>query len=494
MTQMKAAGGDTQSNNLAEQAIITYLFHYPELITSIADRLLPEDFYEARHGLIYSTVLRLFQDGRKFDPITVISELAKENQLIAVGGIPYIQEVLLADNQMAKYSGDIAGYVEIIKDLSLRRKLLELSSDIQENAVLGTGLSADEALTATESRIIELAQTDTTNAPVLIKDAWEETYNLIQEAAEMEEGATTGIPSGFPTLDSMTSGWLPGQVIIIAARPSVGKSALAADFARSAAFLSNKTVLFFNLEMSMHEMMLRIISAQGLIPLTNLKKGLFNKEELMKLEAVKKEIQSARLYIDTNANNITLSKLRAKAIRQKYSPSGLDLIIIDYLQLLSAPQGNRNSTRENEVAALSRGIKLLAKELEVPIILLAQLNRSSEGRQDKRPQLSDLRESGSIEQDADIALLIHRPEQSDPNLRPGEADLIVAKNRNGPTDTIPLNPMLEYSKYTEGDGKYRSDEDDTQGQEFATSTDEEDSGTPIVALPPINEIDNMDWE
>jgi replicative DNA helicase len=266
-------------------------------------------------------------------------------------------------------------------------------------------------------------------------------------------GATPGIPSGFQLLDDMTGGFKGGQVIIIAARPAVGKSTLAVDFGRAAVFLAGKTVLMFSLEMGAKEVVSRIISAEAGVKTQDLKKGTLTELDWMQVEEAKKRFQTGTFLIDADPK-MSVARIKSVANRQKLKPEGLDMVIIDYLQLMES-SGNigRNSSREQVVSEMSRGLKLLAKDLDVPVIVLSQLNRKSEERQDTRPLVSDLRESGSLEQDADIVFLIHRPEVSDPNNRPGEADLIIGKHRGGPTGKIPLTSMLEYSKFFPGEGR-----------------------------------------
>jgi len=477
---------EQQYDSLAEAAVLATIFTTPTILDELLEIIQAEDFYEEKNKIIFQAITSLAEQGKSYDVISLAGDLKRRNELHSVGGIGYMHE-LLTPSSLTAYSSDPIGYASMIKDLSLRRKLIDVSTTTKETASLGSGFTSEEALMMAEESVLQLSQTDMTNRPISASEMWDSTMDRIEEAALTPEGGTPGIPSGFPMLDDMTGGWLPGQVIALAARPSVGKTALAMDFARGAAYLGGKSVLFFSLEMSGPELMMRLVSAEARVKLQNIKKGTLTQEERMNLDATKGRILENNLFFDSTAK-VGISHIRSRAIRQKFSPSGLDLIIIDYLGLMEVPAGNKNYNRENQVSALSRGIKLLAKDLGIPIILLAQLNRQSEARIDKKPALSDLRESGAIEQDVDIAMLIHRPDQSDPNIRPGEADLLLVKNRNGPTGKIPLVPMLEFGKYVQGDGEIQPDLSHYDDAETIASASPQD-----VVYPPPTEEDEAPW-
>lgn len=471
---------------LAEQAVLAALFSTPEMLDDLSEIIQPDDFFEVRNSVVFECALELRENGKGYDPINLIGHIKKKGQLNTVGGVGYFTEIL-SPNRLTQYSTDPIGYAEIIKDLSTRRKLIALSTNIQEAAALGAGLEATEAMMVAEESILQLAQNDTSNTAHAAADLFDGTIRRMEELATAPEGSIPGIPSGFSILDGMTGGWLGGQVIALAARPSVGKTALAMDFARAATYMGGKSVLFFSLEMSEPELMLRLLAAEARVSLGSLKTGKLTEDERMNLFSVQDRIKSNNLYFDSTPN-VGLSHIRSRATRQKASPAGLDLIIIDYLGLMKVNSGNKQATRENQVSELSRGIKLLAKELNIPVILLAQLNRQSESRVDKKPALSDLRESGAIEQDVDCALLIHRPDQSDPNIRPGEADLLVVKNRNGPTGKIPLIPMLEFGKYIQGDGLIQRDMSHYDDEQTVATASEGEA-----VYPPPTEADDEPW-
>ena len=265
------------------------------------------------------------------------------------------------------------------------------------------------------------------------------------EAARGRDGQMTGVPTGFAELDDLTNGLHGGQMIVVAARPAMGKSTLALDFARASAIKNNQPTIFFSLEMGRSEIAMRLLSAEGAIPLQNMRKGTLDSRDWTTVAQTRGRINDAPLYID-DSPNMTLVEIRAKCRRLKQR-AGLKMVVIDYLQLMTS--GKRVESRQQEVSEFSRALKLLAKELQVPVVALSQLNRGSEQRTDKRPQVSDLRESGSIEQDADMVILLHRDSVYDRETRPGEADLIVAKHRNGPTKDIEIAFQGHFSRFAD---------------------------------------------
>jgi len=464
-------------DKLAEQAILASILSVPESFDEIAQIVSAADFFEPANQIIFDTVVELRDAGRPFDPITLNAELLVNGLANNVGGISYLVQILSPDN-LSSYSSDPLSYALVVRDLARRRELMDISITINEAALLGSGLTADQAAESAEASLMEAIHKSESSTVLSASELFDGTIEEIRAAGELPEGVVRGIPTGFPLLDSMTTGFHPSQVTLIGARPAVGKSAIALDFARAAAYLAGKSVLFFSLEMTNQELMLRLLSAEARVAQQDIKKGSLSQEDWMNIEKVRDRIKNGSLFFDTTAE-VGLSHIRSRALRQKMSPAGLDLIIIDYLQLMQVPPGNKSATRENQVSALSRGIKLLAKQMEVPILILSQLNRSSESRVDKKPAMSDLRESGAIEQDMDVILLLHRPEQSDPNLRPGEADLIIAKNRHGPTNTVPLTPMLQFSKFVPGEGVIARDnsvyeETDENGEIVYAAPTEED--------------------
>lgn len=442
---------------LAEQGLLVGLFGDPELIDAVAETLRPSDFFEPKNEIIYTEMLKLREQGKAYDPISLASSLKRDGLLPAIGGINYIKDIVDPTN-ITQYAKDPLGYSEIIKENSRIRQLRNAATTILEATEVGKGLTADDAVSIAEKEIFQIVNDETAKTELYrAEELYEETIEEIHAAKERPEGVMAGIPSGFPDFDKMTNGFHGGQMIIIAARPGVGKSTLAVDFARSASFLAGKTVLFFSLEMSKEEMMQRIIAAEARVELQKIRSGDLDEREWMDVRAAKSKISNGNFVIDATPR-VNLSRIRSVSMRQMQRPEGLDMIVIDYLGLMETSALRKSDSRQNEISELSRGIKLMAKELNVPIITLSQLNRNSESRVDRVPQVSDLRESGSLEQDADMVLLIHRPEVGDENNRPGEADLIIGKQRSGPQGKVPLVSMLAFSKFVPGQGMIKREE------------------------------------
>jgi replicative DNA helicase len=334
-------------------------------------------------------------------------------------------------------------YGEIVAERAIMRRLVEAGTRIAKMGYDGEG-EATDLLNTAQAAIYEVASNNTSEDYVPLSVAVSAAVEEI-EAAGNRDGKLTGIPTGFKDFDELTNGLHPGQMIVIAARPAVGKSTLALDFARSAAIVHKQPTVLFSLEMGRSEIAMRLLSAEGQIPLQNMRRGSLDQRDWNTVASMQGKLENAPLFIDDSAN-MTLVEIRAKCRRLKQT-NDLKFVIIDYLQLMSS--GKRVESRQQEVSEFSRALKLLAKELQVPVVALSQLNRGPEQRTDKKPALSDLRESGSIEQDADMVVLLHRDSIYDSEVRPGEADMIVAKHRNGPTKTIPVAFQGHFSRFTD---------------------------------------------
>jgi replicative DNA helicase len=377
----------------------------------------------------------------------VSAELTRAGQLARVGGAPYLHTLLAS----VPTAANAAYYAQIVAERAILRRLVTAGTRIvqmgYETASGGTDVvgSVDEVVDRAQAEIYEVTERRTSEDYVHIESLLQPTLDEIDKISATG-GVGTGIPTGFQQLDEYTNGLHAGQMITIAGRPGSGKSTLALDVARSAAIRHQKPTVIFSLEMSKVEIMMRLFSAEASVALQNMRSGHMSDQDWTRLARRSSELADAPLFID-DSPNLTMMEIRAKARRLRQRQD-LQLIVIDYLQLMTS--GKRVESRQQEVSEFSRAMKLLAKELDVPVIALSQLNRGPEQRTDKKPMLSDLRESGSIEQDSDVVLLVHRPDLYEPETeRAGEADLILAKHRNGPTATVAVAFQGRYSRFAD---------------------------------------------
>jgi replicative DNA helicase len=424
---------------LAEQSALGGMLLSKDAVADVIESLRGADFYVPKHELIFEAILNLYSHGEPTDVITVTDELIKTGDLQRAGGADYLHTL----TSIVPTAANAGYYASIVSERALLRRLVEAGTRIVQMGYSGQGEALDLVNTA-QAEIYGVTGTEASEDYVPLTVAVDAAVDEI-EAARGRDGQMTGIPTGFRELDDLTNGLHPGQMIVVAARPAMGKSTLALDFARTAAIKHKLPAIFFSLEMGRSEIAMRLLAAEGAIPLQNMRKGTLDSRDWTTVAATRGRINDAPLYID-DSPNMTLVEIRAKCRRLKQR-AGLKMVVIDYLQLMSS--GKRVESRQQEVSEFSRALKLLAKELQVPVIALSQLNRGPEQRQDKRPQVSDLRESGSIEQDADMVILLHRESVYDADSRPGEADLIVAKHRNGPTATIEIAFQGHFSRFAD---------------------------------------------
>ena len=425
-------------DDVAEQSVLGGMLLSKDAIADVVESLRASDFYKPAHETIYEAILSLYGHGSPADAITVADELKKRGELTRVGGASYIHTLIAS----VPTAANALYYAEIVKEHAIMRRLIEAGTKI---AQLGydNETEVDTLVDQAQAEIYAVTDGNAKEDYVSFSEALEETINEIDANSNRPDGVY-GVPTDFIEFDELTGGLHGGQMIVIAARPGVGKSTLALDIARSAAIHHQMTTVFFSLEMSRTELAMRILSAEGKISMGRLKKGDLDTEGWTNLATLQGRIDSAPLFID-DSPNMTLMEIRAKCRRLKQR-NDLKLVVLDYLQLMSS--GKKVESRQQEVSEFSRSLKLLAKELDVPVIALSQLNRGSEQRTDKRPMVSDLRESGSIEQDADMVILLHREDMYNPDSeRVGEADMIIAKHRGGPTRTIPLAFSGKYSRF-----------------------------------------------
>ncbi len=425
----------------AEQSALGGMLLSKDAIADVLERLRPGDFYRPAHQNVYDAILDLYGRGEPADAVTVAAELDRRGLLKRIGGAPYLH-TLISTVPTAANAGYYAG---IVAEKALLRRLVEAGTRVVQYGYAGAeGADVAEVVDRAQSEIYEVTDRRTSEDFVPLEDLLQPTMDEI-DAIASNGGLARGVPTGFTELDELTNGLHAGQMVVIAARPGMGKSTLGLDFLRSCSIKNRLSSVIFSLEMSKSEIVMRLLSAEAKIKLADMRSGRMSDDDWTRLARRMSEISEAPLYID-DSPNLTMMEIRAKARRLKQK-ADLKLIVIDYLQLMTS--GKKVESRQQEVSEFSRNIKLLAKELEVPVVAMSQLNRGPEQRTDKKPMLADLRESGSIEQDSDMVILLHRPdafERDDP--RGGEADLIVAKHRNGPTRTVTVAHQLHLSRFT----------------------------------------------
>jgi replicative DNA helicase len=421
-------GGANPHNLEAEQAVLGGLLLEPEQYDLIEGRLFREDFFVAAHGTVFAAMQALKKKGRGIDPVLLRNELRDGGGLEAVGGA----EGLVSLTDAAISGANVEHYAEIVRELSLRRRLIQtLNQSLAAAAAPGSGVT--ELLNDAENGIRAISAGDLQGHTFTFKEALNRTWDNI-EAFKSDKVLPDVVYTGFTELDHKLTGFHNDELIIAAGRPSMGKSTFALNVARNVAVKSGLPVAVFTLEMTAENIARNILIAHARADGQKVRDFSLGNQEIRGLADATAEILEAGIWIDETPA-ISIAELRGKTRRLKLRHD-VRLIVVDYLQLMSASSQSRNRSREQEVSEVSRSLKALAKELHVPVLAISQLSRQPEGRNDKRPILSDLRESGGIEQDADVVLMLHRPEYYNPEDRPGEAEVIVAKQRNGPTGSV----------------------------------------------------------
>jgi len=423
---------------IAEQSVLGGMLLSKDAISDVVEILRERDFYRPAHELIYDAIVDLYGRGEPADPVTVSAELTKRGDLVRAGGAPYLH-TLISSVPTAANAGY---YAKIIRERAIMRRLVEAGTKIVQLGYTDEG-EVDDAVDQAQAEVFAVTERREADDYIQLSQLLPAALDEIEKIAAGVIGQ--GVKTGFKDLDALTNGFHPGNMIVLAARPAVGKSTLGLDIARYASIHKGETSVIFSLEMSRSEITMRMLSAEARVPLNNIRSGNLTEEEWSRMARRMGEISQAPMFID-DSPNLSLMEIRAKSRRLKQRHN-LKLIVIDYLQLMTS--GKRVENRQQEVSEFSRQLKLLAKELNVPVVAISQLNRSPEQRSDKKPMLSDLRESGSIEQDADVVILLHREDLYDSQNRSGEADLIVAKHRNGPTRTITVSAQLHFARFTD---------------------------------------------
>ena len=424
----------------AEQSVIGAMLMDREAILSATEILHPEDFYYHQYGVMFEAMAELHNEGRPVDLVTLQDRLKEKNVAPEVYSIEMVRELLNA----VPTSANVKSYAQIVHDKAVLRRLIQTNEQIINECYAGTQ-SVDEILGDTETKVFNLLKDSNATENVPIRQIALDVLGKI-EAAAKNKSPITGVPSGFIDLDYKTSGFQPSDMILIAARPSMGKTAFVLNIAQHVAFKKNLSVAIFSLEMSKEQLVNRLFAQESRVNSQNLRTGNLSDDDWDKLIESVGVIGNSKLMID-DTPGISISELRSKCRKFKLE-QGLDLVIIDYLQLMTGSKKNQDN-RQQEVAEISRSLKALAREMNCPVIALSQLSRAVESRTDKRPMLSDLRESGSIEQDADLVMFIYRDEYYNKDTTDkGITEIIIAKQRNGPVGTVNLVWLAEYLKFT----------------------------------------------
>ena len=422
----------------AEQGVLGALLFDAEVMHDIIPMLKAEDFYRDAHQILYRTIRELYDQGTPLDLIILKDELTRRDMFDAIGG----DETLVRISESVVHSANATFHAKIVREKSIGRQVIEISNENLKD-VYSSNMTGDQLLEAAERRVFQIAEEQVTGETVQLPKLLEMAMIRIEERA-VAKSSLTGVPTGYIDLDDLTGGFQPTQLVILAARPSMGKTALALNICEHVAIQLKKSLLFVSLEMGRYELAERLLCARAKVDSNKLRTGQnLGPREISMLGKAYDDMREAPLFIDdTPARNMLQITANARRLKLRHK---LELVVIDYIQLIDAEE-NRDS-RQEQIAKISRRLKTLARELQVPVIALSQLNRGVEQREDRRPRMSDLRESGAIEQDADLVLLLHRPEYYDPNDQPGISELNLAKNRSGATGTVKMTFLKNFTRF-----------------------------------------------
>ena len=424
----------------AEQSVVGAMLMDKDAITTASEIISGEDFYQSAYGVIFDSMIELFNEGKPVDLITLQERLKEKEVPPEIASLEFVRDLITA----VPTSANVKYYAEIVADKSLMRKLIKMNEEIANTCYAGKE-PLEAILEKTEKSVFDLLQRRNTGEYVPIKQVVLNALEKVEKASK-SKGTVTGIPTGFTDLDYKLSGLQPSDLILVAARPSMGKTAFVLNMAQYMAFRKNHCVGIFSLEMSKEQLVNRLFSLESQVDAQSLRTGNMKDSDWEKLIEGAGIIGKSRLIID-DTPGISVSELRSKCRKYKLE-YGLDIIIIDYLQLMTGSVGRRSESRQQEISDISRSLKALARELNVPVVALSQLSRAVESRPDKHPMLSDLRESGAIEQDADVVMFIYRDEYYNKDSEyKNQAEIIIAKQRNGPVGTVNLAWLSEYTKF-----------------------------------------------
>ena len=432
---------------VAEQSVLGAVFISPETMTSLADELTPDDFYKPANKIVFKTMLSLLEKGEPIDATTMISALTNQGDISNIGGITYVVELV----NSTPTSKNVEHYAKLVKEKATLRKVIADLSDSLSSAYQGD-VSIGEIIAKTEKSLLDISNQNAGTGFRNVADILD-THMQMVETRSQTDGVVTGLSTGFVGLDKITTGLHEDNLIILAARPAMGKTALALNIAQYIAVKDKKPVAIFSLEMGAESLIERMLASEGMVEGYHLKTGNLSVEEWSRLVHAQGNLYDAPIFVDDTAG-IRISEIRSKARKLAQEMGGLGVIIIDYLQLIT---GSKGENRQQVVSEISRELKILAKDLKVPVIALSQLSRAVEQRQDKRPMLADLRESGSLEQDADIVAFLYRDayyqkEQADSQEANNVTELILEKNRHGSLGTVKLYFHKEYTKFSSVEG------------------------------------------
>ena len=424
----------------AEQSVLGSILLDKDAMISVSETLIPEDFYKEAHRVIYECMLKLYNNQSEIDLITLADELRDQGYLDDIGGIAYITSL----STIVPTTSNIKYYINIVKEKSISRQLISAANDII-NLGYDSSTKVEDVLENAEKKIFDISQERTTNDFQPINQVLTETLSMLEKLYE-EKSDVTGLTTGFRDLNKKINGLQRSDLLLIAARPAMGKTAFALNLVQNAALKGDASVAVFSLEMSKEQLVQRMVAAQSSVELKKIKTGTLAANDWPRITDGMAVLSGAKIHID-DTPGIKISELRSKCRKLKIE-KGLDLVLIDYLQLIEGE--GHNESRQQEIAKISRSLKILAKELDCPVVALSQLSRAPEQRADHRPMLSDLRESGSIEQDADIVMFLYRDEYYNPDTeRKNIGEVIVAKNRHGETGTVELVWFGEIQKFAD---------------------------------------------
>lgn len=432
---------------VAEQSVLGAVFISPDTIISLADELTPDDFYKPANKIVFKTMLSLLEKGEPIDATTMVSALTNQGDISNIGGINYVVELV----NSTPTSKNVEHYAKLVKEKATLRKVISGLSESLSSAYQGD-VSIGDIIAKTEKSMLDISNQNAGTGFRNVADILD-THMQIVETRSQTDGFVTGLSTGFVGLDKITTGLHEGNLIILAARPAMGKTALALNIAKYVATKERKPAVIFSLEMGAEELIERMLASEGMVPAYHLKTGNLSTDEWKRLVQAQNNLYDAPIFVDDTAG-IRISEIRSNARKLAQEMGGLGVIIIDYLQLITGAKGEN---RQQIVSEISRELKILAKDLKVPVIALSQLSRAVEQRQDKRPMLADLRESGSIEQDADIVAFLYREayyqkKQADSQESNNVTELILEKNRHGSLGTVKLYFHKEYTKFSSVEG------------------------------------------